>query len=237
MRFFRIDPLWIKRLLEGACSVGRNSTEAELVDSILADEFFKIAVSGSAKVRRRPSEEGDAANNAGDTKVSDLPLPDAVFPLEGFLLRSPIVRGWQGLEMKAWKEGTDVPTPPLRIDRLAPDIMLCIFNGPLAKIEIRQPPEGMHFGADNYKKTILRDMKEAEPGAPFNLNDEEVVKDLLRDENSRVVNVEKLADSLRGLLNKHDLRTTKAEPLTSAEFGVQMTRSPGRVTITVGKTL
>jgi len=250
MRFFRIDPLWVKRLLEGTCSVGRNSTEGELVDSILADEFFKIAVTGSTKVRQRPSEEAHTGNNAGNTKVSGLPLPAAVFPLDGFLLRSPIVRGWQGLEMKAWKEGMDAPTPPLRIDRLAPDIMLCIFNGPLVKIEIRQPPEGMHFGADNNTKTLLRNVKTPASGKP---KPGATVKDVVKipfrgnDENSRVINVHELADSLQEGLKKHNWMTPKQFkdedgkirelPLTSAEFAVQMTKSPGRVTITVGKIL
>jgi hypothetical protein len=234
MRFFRIDPLWIKRMLEGACSVGRNSTEAELVDSILGDEFFKIAVNGSTKVRRRP-DEGEGPKNP----------PSPTFPFEGFLLRSPLVRGWQGLEMEAWywkKEGGDfkeVPAPPLRIDRLAPDIMLCIFNGPLAKIEIRQPPEGMHFGADGFQKSSLRNVTAKDPGRQIGLKEglKESVKIPFRgDEGLRVVDVPELANRLHKELTKYG-GMDKNAPLasfTSAEFGVQMTESPGRVEITVG---
>jgi hypothetical protein len=235
MRFFRIDPLWIKRLLEGACSVGRNSTEAELVDSILGDEFFRIAVTGSAKVRRRPpSDGGEGPKNAGAP-------PSPTFPFEGFLLRSPVVRGWQGLEMEAWywkKEGGDfkaVPAPPLRIDRLAPDIMLCIFNGPLAKIEIRQPPEGMHFGADGFHKLSVKNVTKNAPGEQIKLGT--AVKIPFRgDEGLRVVDVPELANRLHKKLTQSG-GMDKNAPLasfTSAEFGVQMTESPGRVEITVG---
>lgn len=242
MRFFRIDPLWIKRLLEGACSVGRNSTEAETVDSILADEFFKIAVNGSTKVRRRPApEEGAGANNAGNGNTAELPRPEPVFPFEGFLLRSPIVRGWQGLEMKAryWKKGETkpVPAPPLRIDRLAPDIMLCIFNGPLAEIEIRQPPEGMHFGADGFKKFSLRNVTETAKEVGEQIKPKKPVEIPFRGiQGLRVIEVKKLAELLWTALNEPPANSPGGPPesVSAAEFGVQMTESPGRVVISVG---
>lgn len=246
MRFFRIDPQWIKRLLEGACSVGRNSTEEETVDSHLGDRFFDIAVTGSATVRRRTlSVTGNANKNAGAS-------PSPVFPFEGFLLRSPIVRDWQGLEMEAkyWKDGKKVPAPALRIDRLAPDVMLCIFNGPLADIEIRQPPEGMHFGASEFEKTMVRNVTAIDPGAQKDLKDyptwhlprppypgptPHALKIPFRgSKDFRVVNVKELAelfyDALTGTSS-----IDHGAPITSAEFGVQMTDSPGRVTITVRK--
>jgi hypothetical protein len=234
MRFFRIDPLWIKRLLEGACSVGRNSTEAQLVDSILGDEFFNIAVTGSATVRRRPLSDGEGPKNAGDP-------PSPTFPFEGFLLRSPVVRGWQGLEMEAWywkKEGgefKEVPAPPLRIDRLAPDIMLCIFNGPLAKIEIRQPPEGMHFGADGFQKLSVKNVTKNAPGEQIKLGAALEIP-FRGDKSLRVVDVPELANRLHKELTEYGGMDKNAPlaSLTSAEFGVQMTESPGRVEITVG---
>jgi hypothetical protein len=238
MRFFRIDPLWVKRLIEGACSVGRNSTEAEMVDSILGDEFFRIAVNGCAKVRRRPPVEG--AQN-----VADPPRP--TFPFEGFLLRSPLVRGWHGLEMEAWRwkdgEKDPVPAPPLRIDRLAPDIMLCIFNGPLAKIEIRQPPEGMHFGADGFQKRMVRNVTATKPGAQIELKGDEITIPFRANnaaptgpqyDGGRVVDVLELAKRLHAALIKKDGMKGPLASFTSAEFAVQMTDSPGRVQIKVG---
>jgi hypothetical protein len=234
MRFFRIDPLWIKRLLEGACSVGRNSTQAEMVDEMLGDYFFRLAVKGCAKVRRRPAPiDGEGPQTAGESA-------DPTFPFEGFLLRSPIVRGWQGLEMEAWywKEGEtkSVPAPPLRIDRLAPDIMLCIFNGPLERIEIRQPPEGMHFGAasfgpGSFKKASLRNVTATAPGRQIDLLDSERVGIPFRKDQARVVDVPELAKLLQDALSKKD--GMGATPFTSAEFAVQMTESPGKVVITV----
>jgi hypothetical protein len=151
---------------------------------------------------------------------------------------------------------------PVRIDRLAPDIMLCIFNGPVVRIEVQQPPEGMHFGAapapdgENYVKTTLRRMNpEQQAGDQVRL---EVGKDIpvpLRNSGpaKRVVDVAKLAIRLEQLLKSLELYdmdsqgnlvlrsdlgpamdpNAKDPTFTSAEMGVQMTESPGKVFIEI----
>jgi hypothetical protein len=141
----------------------------------------------------------------------------------------------------------DEPLTPLRIDRLSPEIMLCIFSGRLKSIEVRQPPEGMHFGATmhggKYEKGILRSVikmkdsngKAKEPGDQIELKHSPVVVPV---SSRRVVEVDKLAGSLHEHLTKPNGGMVPGAPLasfTSAEFGVQMTESPGRVTIEMGK--
>jgi hypothetical protein len=233
MRFFRLDPEWIKCLLEGACSVGRSTGEEQLVDEKLRGAFFDLVMEKCDSVRQRPSEDDTFAvkETAGVN-----------WPLEGFLLRSPIVEGWQGLEMEAtyWHGKDEKPATTLRIDRLGPDILLCIFNGPLAKIVIRQPPEGMHFGAafegGKYYKNILRSVREPQdggraPGDQIDL-DPAIAIPPRKDGDPRVIDVSELAKILNGALaNKGGMDAGK--PFTSAVFGVQMTESPARVEITV----
>jgi hypothetical protein len=380
MRFFSLDPGWIKCLLEGACSVGRSSTREKLVDEYLRARFFDLAVESSAAVRQLPPAEGAPAITristfvsdtrqparpvggkpfaftltgtnlgastltvrfsgpgadyettamasgptgeagrpvtevSGEVKANSLPegsflvtvktknrdteLTSPGFPLtvltekekegedpgertlkralEGFLLRSPVVQGWPGLEMEATGTGGKT-VKPLRIDRLAPDIMLCIFGGPLEKIEIRQPPEGMHFGATvdggKYRKWILRNVRERkitgkEPGEQINLTglgSDQLKKEmgarvglktddansgsgtdltkslsqtieipLLQQKLQRVVDVAKLARRIYKKLKGNGMANDEPfHKFTSAEFGVQMTESPGRVTIVV----
>jgi hypothetical protein len=149
------------------------------------------------------------------------------------------------MEAWYWKKGEKepLPAPPLRIDRLAPDIMLCIFNGPLAKIEIRQPPEGMHFGADGFQKMSLRNVTAKDTGGQITLKSGESVKLPFRGDqaarfgpeykDSRVVDVPELARLFHDALTKNG--GMHSAPFTSAEFAVQMTESPGRVVIEVGK--
>lgn len=210
IRFFYLDPGWLECLLEGACSVGRSNTVDETLDQHLRNNFLTEAgkVAGELRLKAKEKIEGTGK------KLN--------WPLTGFLIRSQVVEGWQGLEMKA--SGVDAqgniidPLDPLRIDRLNPETMLCIFNGKVKKIEVKQPPEGMHFGAspageNKYVKLHLR-------GLPSG--------DQIENPNSsvpmradRVVDIKLLAERMQSVL--------KEDKFTSAEFGVQMVESPGRV--------
>jgi hypothetical protein len=228
MRFFYLDPGWLKCLLEGACSVGRASSRDELVDKELRDNFLKYAIQESRKVRlQEPLAAGGWTH------------------LTGFLLRSPVVAGWQGLEMRAWEtwdpswtdgEGDAVEAAkkiselkPLRIDRLAPDTMFCIFDGKLNYLEIKQPPEGMHFGAAADGKgysTSLRGLGGQNPGKQ--IPGVSIPLDL-RGAN-RVVDVAAFASTLQNALKA---KGEAGEPITSAGLGVEMVGSPGRVVFDV----
>ena len=245
IRFFYLDPGWLKCLLEGACSVGRASSRDELVDMELRDNFLKYAIEESRKVRTQESRDAGSTPKPVDA--------GSWTQLTGFLLRSPVVEGWQGLEMRAWEtwkkewgnEEADEATKekneaakkenelkPLRIDRLAPDMMLCIFDGKLNYIEIKQPPEGMHFGAPiNNDGTVyqssLRSLVKS-PGTQISPAVWVPVK-LRGVPAKRVVDVATFAKELQEKL-KDD---TGGEPLTSAGLGVEMVGSPGRVVFDV----
>ena len=152
-------------------------------------------------------------------------------------MRSPVVKGWQGLEMRAWAdsgEQANTPLDPLRIDRLAPDIMLCIFKGKVKRIEIKQPPEGMHFGAaldgkGGFERQHLRRLNRHEPSAPGDqLGKDSCLSIPMRDHDAkRVVDVSRLAQDLKDKLETLKARDSGLE-FTSADFGVEMVESPGR---------
>lgn len=85
----------------------------------------------------------NASENASE-KASAKPPAGLDWPLGGFLLRSAVVEGWRGLEIEGWLG--DAKLPALRIEQLADDVMLVLFNGMPDTVEIRQPREGLHFG-------------------------------------------------------------------------------------------
>jgi hypothetical protein len=226
IRFFYLDPGWIHCLLAGACSVGRTSTADDLVDQQLRNNFLDQAGKRAKEVR---------AGHQGDLR----------WPLTGFLLRSRVVEGWQGLEMKA--TGVDGqgnrldPLEPLRIDRLSPEIMLCIFNGKVTEIEITEPPEGLHFGAsagggNAYQKLHLRKLfPAAAAGDPVDQSLVPVTDVPMRPDVQRVINVQALARQMQGALNAVNVKAidgTPSGPFTSAEFAVQMVESPGKAIFT-----
>ena len=164
-------------------------------------------------------------------------------------MRSRVVKNWQRLEMTA--SGVDRignridPIEPLRIDRLSPDTMLCLFNGKVTRIEIKQPPEGMHFGASSaggnvYRKLSLRRLspddragdqifQEGSDGA-IGLPIDVPMRPAVR----RVVNMTALAERMKTELNRvKAIDGTEGGRFTSAEFGVEMVESPGRVIFSV----
>lgn len=312
IRFFSLDPLWIKSLLEGACSVGRDSIREQYADELLRERFFDLAASSSSLVRRKEEDGATPAiaslsstvasgtitltitganfgdnstitingqeqatlsvsgngsqltvtiatklpdgnyivsvkNNGSDLVSTGYPLSIGdvsksefsamKYPLEGFLLNSPIVKGWQGLEMEA--VGVNGVPSLLRMDRLSPAIMLCVFDRPIQSITIRQPAEGMHFGATvngaTYQRAIVRRIQPNttgfEPGAQVNLPQAMPLPMLA----PRVVDIKKLAQSLHAALIATNCLPANAPfaDFTSAEFALQMTESPGRATIRV----
>ncbi len=231
MRFFYLDPGWLKCLLEGACSVGRSSSHDELVDKNLRDNFLKLAIEESPNIRARTPQQN--VGLAESSKVSEIPSTGLDWPqLTGFLMRSPVVAGWQGLEMQAWSDSDSTNAlTPLRIDRLAPDIMLCIFNGKVNRIEVKQPPEGMHFGASvkggEFMRFHLRTLKGSDPGGQLETASNILIP--LREQPlKRVVKVADLATELKTKLEENNAREKEKE-FTSADFGVEMVESPGRV--------
>lgn len=223
IRFFYLDPGWLECLLEGACSVGRSSTVDEKLDQHLRNNFLTEAGEVAGEVRLKAKEKIERTGR----KLN--------WPLTGFLIRSQVVEGWQGLEMKA--SGVDAQgniidrLEPLRIDRLNPETMLCIFNGKVKKIEVKQPPEGMHFGAspagkNTYQKLHLRRLHPSDQAGSQIENTKTDVP--MRPDINRVVEFHNLATTMKDNLNKANA-IDETNEFTSAEFGVQMVESPGRV--------
>ena len=206
LRFFQIDPNWLKCLLEGACSVGRVSAGDHQIDRWMRAHFLETALSDAPKVRRRADENaaaplvrpaGENGEKTVEAKVQELVTLD--WPLSGFLMKSPLVSHWNGLEMFARNAAGD-QVLPLRIDRVAPDTLLCIFHGGLSEVEIRPPAEAIHHGAatggEGYIKDMLRDPA---TGMPQKVTGGHSIP--LRDAQARVIDLQGLGASLAKTLD------------------------------------
>lgn len=121
IRFFVVDPLWRAALLDGAFSVGR----------VLSED-----------AERDVSHLAPLQDHFGGGTVS------------GFLLRSHVVEGWPHLQVEGYDsipqdtraEHFATPLPLLRMERLAPDLLLCLFAGSLQTLDLHEVPETIHFG-------------------------------------------------------------------------------------------
>jgi hypothetical protein len=140
IRFFLLDRNWLLRLIEGAASVGVGSSRDAIVLLNQLEPLVEAAANRALAVRDRLRGRTAAAPEG-------TPLP-----WTGFLLRSAVVQGWPGLEIRAY-DSAGATLRILRIDRLTPTVLLCIVQKIPARIELMEPGETLHFG-----------VKELEPG-------------------------------------------------------------------------
>ncbi|MEN6374656.1 MAG: hypothetical protein ABFD75_07745 [Smithella sp.] len=106
LRFFYLDPIWIQYLVQGACSVGSNGYGDFIIDEAMnewvqpnrpkEEDQKGIANQKAASIRDRLRLEHEGVDLPGEDTCLD-------WPLTGFLLRSPVVEGWRGLEVLAYK--------------------------------------------------------------------------------------------------------------------------------------
>src|SRR5215210_5868569 len=80
--------------------------------------------------------------------------------VSGFILRSQAVSGWPGLHVRAFTvdptESDDASYPDddprrmrlLRLERLAPAVLFCMFDGIPEVVHIEEPRQGVQFGFD-----------------------------------------------------------------------------------------
>ena len=189
IRFFRVDPAWVDCLTDGAFSIGRVASSDHKADKL----------------------HGKNSPAAGGGPM-----------ITGFLLRSEVVSGWPGLLADGFfdDDGKDAHRlTRLRMDRLAPGVLLCLFAGEreVARVDIYTKPETLHFGFKNndglYKK--LRD----EQGKIINTR---VDLDHWRSAQQRTINVVDFGKAIAGKLSP-------SPPLTSSLFGLQMVESGDKI--------
>ena len=151
IRFFYVDRNWLDALVDGALSVGTvNSADREQL----------------AALHTVVRAEVDKAERMVRMKDADAPAVDAqgrpigvAGPMTGFLLRSKLVSGWPGMHVRGYSTDThpDDETIPdmdtsadrvriLRMQRLAPAVLLVLFDGVPAVVHLEEPRSGIQFG-------------------------------------------------------------------------------------------
>jgi hypothetical protein len=144
IRFFYVDRAWTDALVQGVLSVGTITTtdraQLEAVYPRIRDE-----VDEAERTIRRPRGEA-RLQGAGGT-------------ITGFLMRSRVVSGWPNLHVRAYSRDvleddaltTVAESDPsrmkvLRMERLAPAVLLVLFDGVPAVVHVEEPRQGIQFG-------------------------------------------------------------------------------------------
>ena len=139
LKFFSIDPQWISALLGGAVSVGPPESILFLLNKAMAGNFGVLKEARTRRFRDR-----------GIEPPTNVDYNALTYEFSGFLLRSRILQGWPGLEVRAFKIGggqrrIEDELAMLRLDRVAADTLFGVVDGQIGILEITQPPEGIHF--------------------------------------------------------------------------------------------
>jgi hypothetical protein len=101
--------------------------------------WLTAALSGAFSV----GGDWDSDSQKDDNAFTDfLELENAY--LKGFLLRSDVVDGWQGLLIDGI-DAAETKHSPLR-RQISRDVLLCLFDTDIKKVVFHQKPELMHFG-------------------------------------------------------------------------------------------
>ncbi|WP_428030913.1 hypothetical protein [Ancylobacter sp.] len=128
LRFFHLDPNWVLALANGALSLSGTATgtAAAAGPSMrgLVSRILERCVAGAA-----------AMPDPGEDYLDR--------PRTGFLLRSTLVADWPGLETHV--ATTPESARPVRLERLAGDLLLGIAEGQITSLTFREPPEGLAF--------------------------------------------------------------------------------------------
>jgi hypothetical protein len=159
IRFFHLDRGWTDALVEGALSVGTATTS----DRAVLDAVYPV-------IRPEVDEAERLVRLVGWEPGKSVPSGDAG-PITGFLLRSRMVSGWPALSVRAYaidnlRPGSGRPRKDddevdeadretyqkltlLRFERLAPAVLLVLFDGLPRVIHIEEPRAGIQFGVDS----------------------------------------------------------------------------------------
>jgi hypothetical protein len=231
IRFFYIDRAWTDALTQGALSVGTVST----ADRTQLEAVYPHIV-----------REVDEAERGVRTPGSEARLKDGSGTLTGFLLRSRAVSGWPNLHVRAYSvdkladdeltnlaESAPERMKVLRMERLAPAVLLVIIDGVPAVVHIEEPRQGIQFGmrldpedpvAGSYRaKVKIRDNNTSLPVPPTDdFVADNSVNVPFRPGAPGVLNVTALRDRLQAMpkANKN--------PMAPNEFALQMLRFPFR---------
>ena len=145
IRWFYLDRRWTDALVQGALSVG----------TVNSDDRVHLAAQYEAIREELDVEERNYRRAASTPRFGG-----RVEAVSGFILRSQAVSGWPAIHVRAFNvdpaESDDATYPDddprrirlLRLERLAPAVLFCMFDGIPQVVHVEEPRQGVQFGFD-----------------------------------------------------------------------------------------
>jgi hypothetical protein len=228
VRFFYLDRNWTDALVEGVLSIG-TFTSAERIQLEALREIIRAEVDETERTIRQPGGEDRLSGPGG--------------AISGFLMRSKLVSGWPGLHVRAYHtdRGQDAEIIPesdpdrlklLRMERLAPAVLLVLFDGVPAVVHVEEPRQGIQFGALRPEAEPLSTSREiplrdALTGLDLPNPPNKPVPVPFRQDSAGVIHMRKLRDAIADVTATHVGGNTGMS-VDSNEFALEMLRFPFR---------
>lgn len=224
VRFFYVDQNWIHVLLDGAMSVGIHGTREKMANDILVPTLRKHSLQKAASAR------GKLLNN---NKTAD-PAPPQL-PVAGMLLRSALVSGWPGLSITATAKGASVNI--MRIDHLAPTILLVLWSAVPDTVTISQPEQGLIFGVEDGWTIVRRSLDSntlgqqlGAPSFPASGDFTQFMRPVLNNIGGLVLNLVPPVEDTQGYVIPAMTRALSQLKITAAQFAIEMVKTPEQIT-------
>jgi hypothetical protein len=136
IRFFYVNRNWTDAAVDGALSVGAATTRDRARLEALHAELRDAVDRHERKVRAKDADQPLMQGGSGEV-------------VTGLLLRSRAVSGWPALHVRASRGGHEVQL--VRMERLAPAVLLALIDGVPDRVEIEEPRAGIQFGVEDPK--------------------------------------------------------------------------------------
>lgn len=230
LRFFYLDRNWTRALLDGALSLGLESSRQTFFHTVTHGLLHEAALEAARALRQTLTGVEPPGQDSEDGPVS------------GFLLRSTLVSGWPNLVVRghASARGDDT-LKLLRLEHLSPSVLLCLFWGVPTHVELSEPQEGFRFGVDDDGNAVLRNLNAGpdlgeQLGQPLHVYDPTgTSQGFARAPGSRVLNLAPgvptgLVQTLRQALA--NARGMPEGPLRPAQLALQLVKSPEALVFT-----
>jgi hypothetical protein len=138
IRFFHLDRSWTDRLVDGVLAVGKIGTREQAHHQTAAPGIQ--AQLDELEPNVRPMQRGLASIEDRAATADQ----DAGQPITGMLLRSALVSGWPHMDIAAYTQGVKLTL--LRLERLAPAVLIALWAGIPDRVQLEEPHHGVQFG-------------------------------------------------------------------------------------------
>ena len=232
IRFFYVDRSWTDRLVDGALAVGQiGSREAAHYQS-RATALTQLLDQSERMVRslqRKVDFVQAKAVSDGERRSAEV--------VTGFVLRSSAVKHWPHMDVRAYDrtiaEPYETADPSviahqlkrLRIERLAPSVMIALFEREPQMVILEEPHHGVQFGIRRTGGTLALPLRDGFGSQIRAGNSSVPVTVPVRSRHADVVRVKALRDALQAARGAHP---TAVDQSGAGAFAISVLDPPWR---------